>query len=251
MKFKTYLGKPIEGAYENYLERAKEKKEPEEKESLLFIPANINRQDYIKIPNTDVVIARQETEKGKDWEATRYALADNGLFMPTISLFMPYYINVRDAAQGKATLYTADNKQIPRNEAEELWKYISTDYKRGCWTWLDAKFSQENNLWKITYDHKVAQKGKKLEGKTNNLEDCIRQDCFVNLEFNSQGLPIKKSSSNVYKQGENIYYYPPRNGAVARFWADSVWAYLSCYWGPQDSDASLGVFSCAEGTQKN
>ncbi|MBI2507428.1 hypothetical protein HYV89_00570 [Candidatus Woesearchaeota archaeon] len=253
MKFNTYFGKKVEGAYEAYLERTKQEKEdPELKTSQIFdVRADIKGEDYIRIPNTNIIIARQEQYKNKDWADTHYALAENGLFMPSPKIFMPYFVQVRDAVQGKIKLYTADNREVPRDEAEELWKYLSTSHKGGCWTWLDAKFSQENNAWKMTHTHKVIQKGKELKGKAETLESCIREDGFVGLDFNSQGLPIKKSSLSKYKQGENIQYWHPRNGTVARFDAESGRVGLSCFWNPRYSNPALGVFSCAEGAQKN
>ena len=219
----------------------------------LDVKSNIKGEDYIRIPGTTTIISRQESNKGLNWENTHYTLAENGLYMPSPSLFMPYFMHVRDASQGNTTLYTAGNNPIPTNEAEELWKYLSTDYNNGCWTWLDAKFSEENNVWKIGHNHKVIQKGKdkSLEGKTETLESCIRKDCFVDLEFNTQGLPIRKSQNQNYKQGENIYYWHPRNKTVARFYADSGRAFLSCGRNPSGSNRALGVFACAEGAQKN
>ena len=217
------------------------------------VRTNIKGEVYIRVPNSKVVISRYESYKGLDWKNTHYALADNGLFMPTPSLFMPYFVNVRNAAQGKITLYTADNKPVPRDEAEDLWKSLSSGHKGGCWTWLDAKFSENKNVWKITYNHKTVQKGKdnSLEGITETLEDCIREDCFVDLEFNKQGLPTRRSQDQTYTQGENIYYCHPRNGAIAWFDAVSGGAVLGCGWFLSVSDPSLGVFACAECTSKS
>ena len=237
-------------AYQDYLERAEKKEESKGHSERLNIRADINPEDYIRIPNTNVVIARQETNKGLKWEDTHYALADNGLFMPTPDLFMPYFIQVRDASQGKVKLYTADNKEIPRDEIEDLWKYLSSGHRNGCWTWLNAKFQKlpQSNNWGTELDCRVNFSGteKKLTGSSGFLEDCIREDCFVDLEFNKQGFPTKKSQDQKYKQGENIYYWHPRNNAVAWFLADSGWADLNCSRSPGDSVASLGVFSCAD-----
>ncbi len=253
MKLNTYLGKKVDGAYERYMEKAKEAKEPEMTANPLLITANIKKQDYIKLPDTSIVIARQETEKGKNWADSHYILAENGLFMPTPYLFMLHFMNVKEAAKGKMVLHDASGAPIPRDEAEDLYKYFTSGHRGGCWTWLDAKFSEDNNAWEIAYNHKVAQKGKgkTLEGKTKTLESCIREDGYVNLDFNSQGLPIKKFKKQEYEQGENIRYWHPRNGAVARFGAGSGGAGLYCDWDPGDSDSSLGVFSCAEAVQKN
>ena len=217
------------------------------------VRTNIKGEVYIRVPNSKVVISRNESYQGLTWENTHYALADNGLFMSTPSLFMPYLIQVRDASQGKIILYTADNKPVPKDEAEDLWKYLSTNHRNGCWTWLDAKFSENKNVWKITYNHKTVQKGKdnSLEGITETLEDCIREDCFVDLEFNKQGLPTRRSQDQTYTQGENIYYWHPIEGRVAGFVAYSSRANLGCDRLLSDSSSALGVFACAECTSKS
>ena len=245
-------------AYKKYLEESKKKEtaraKPEQSTQPLEVKANINLSDYIKVPNTNVLISREIIHKGLNWENTHYALADNGLFIPSPGLFMPYFLNVRAAAHGKVILYDGNNNPIPRNEAEELWNYLSsTNRTRGdCWTWLDAMFKQGSgyNSLDIETDHRVAVKnGKKsLQGKVNPLEICIDEDCFVDLDFNKQGFPIRKSSNQKYVQEENIQYWYPKNGRVARFMADSGGAFLSCLVGPSLSYSSLGVFACAEGT---
>ena len=241
-------------AYEDYLHKSLEKKEPQQEPSQqLNVRADIKEEDYIKIPSTSIVIARQESHKGLKWENTHCTLAENKLFMPTPALFMPYFVNVRDAAQNKITLYTTDNNPIPRNEVEDLLKYLSTNHRNGCWTWLDARFiNDDRGNAEIEYGHHPVPKGKiqgasnVLQGKRSTLERCIQDDCFVSLEFNAQGLPIKESSHQEYKQGENIYYMHPRNGAVAWFGADSDRAALGCGRNPSDSYPALGVFSCAD-----
>ena len=65
----------------------------------LSVQADINKADYVKIPNTNILIARieQDEYKGLTWQNTHYKLNENGLFMPTPKLFMPYFMNVIDA----------------------------------------------------------------------------------------------------------------------------------------------------------
>jgi len=212
----------------------------------LAVKTNINREDYIQIPNTNILIAKQETLKGKNWNDTHYELMDNGLFMPTPALFMPYFVNMRDASIGKSTLYDGNNQPIARDEAEDLWKYLSTNHRNGCWTWLNALFNKNEIKTATGRDSKG-----NLTTSINLLEKYFKdEDCFVNLDFNGQGIPKAKSSSQSYEQGKNIYFYRPREGCVARFYADSDWAYLYCDWNPSDAYDGLGVFACAEGTAR-
>jgi len=120
-----YGGKPIpDDAIEIALDAEKKKEEHAEGTPLIG-ETNINPSDYIQIPGTDILIAKQETLKGETWEDTHYKLAENGLFMPSPAIFMPYFVNVRDAAQGSLTLFDGNNNPISRDEAEDLWKYLS------------------------------------------------------------------------------------------------------------------------------
>src|SRR3989344_7653722 len=76
----------------------------------LSVQADINRADYVKIPNTNILIAKIEPDeyKGLTWQDTHYKLNENGLFMPTPALFMPYFVNVIDAHNGKIQLYDGE-----------------------------------------------------------------------------------------------------------------------------------------------
>ena len=244
------FGIETEKAYEEYLARSKTKKpKPRTPANPVRPPANINQRDYIRIPGTNTLIAREETNKGLNWDDTHFTLQDSGLYMPSQKLFMPYFLNVIEAAKGNTTLYDGANNPIPRDEAEDLYKYLTSGHRDGCWTWLDAKFEKEGSSWFIETDHRVAQ------GSTSKtrmpLEACLREDAYVELDFNSQGLATKKSTDQDYKQGENIYYWHPRDGTVARFNAGSGWADLICGRDPSGSYAELGVFACAEGTSKS
>ena len=199
-------------------------------------------KDYIKVEDT--LISKKEIFKGKTWKDTHFALAEKGLFMPPPNLFMLHYSKVRDAAQGKLILYDGDNNEIPKEEAIEHWNYLSssTDRVKICWTWLDAKFKEKPDGLYLLTDHEVINNN--LEPQTTEkLEDCVSNDCYVNLDFNRQGLPTQKSTKKEYQQGNNIYFWHPRDKSVARFLAFSVRAFLSCYRVPGDSDPALGVFA--------
>jgi len=106
--------------------------------------------------------------------------------------------------------------------------------------WLDAKFSKQNDQFRITY-HKIKQDGT-LEEVTESLEDCLITDKQPGIDLSSwltngtnQGLPKKSTSDG------SIWYLSPRDGAVARFVAVTDGAGLYCYWGPYVTNASLGV----------
>ena len=138
------FGISTQEAYKKYLEESKQKKETSKVTSKqsgqpLEIKATITLSDYIQIPNTNKLISKEEIHKGLTWEDTHYALADNGLFMPSPALFMPYFLTVRDAAQGKRTLYDGNHTPLSQHDAKDLFKYMTSGHRTGCWSWLDAK----------------------------------------------------------------------------------------------------------------
>ena len=220
----------------------------------LSVQADINKADYVKIPNTNILIARieQDEYKGLTWQNTHYKLNENGLFMPTPKLFMPYFMNVIDAHKRKIQLYDGLGNQISEQEVEDIYKHLTIDHiNGGAWSWLDAEFKVINDRLHINYNHKIINNDLQ-PCNIEPLEKCIMEDCYVSLRFNKQGLPIEESGDE-YKQGENIYYWKPEedNNSIARFFADSGGAGLVCDGLPLGSDSVLGVFSCAEGTSKN
>ncbi len=244
------FGREIGGAMDRYLNSKKTVKQ--EKPTTLSVQADINKADYVKIPNTGILIAKIEPNEHKNlnWQDTHYKLVETGLFMPTPALFMPYFMSIIDAHNEKIQLYDGEGNQISKEEVEDIYKHLTTNHiNNGAWSHLDALFKNENNAWHIETDHKIING--ELKGARYPLEKCLMEDGYASLDFNKQGLATKKSKEQEYKQGENIKFLYPRNGTVAGFYAGSGWANLDCNLDPQVSSAGLGVFPCAEGTPKN
>lgn len=251
-------------AYKKFLEGTRQsKRTPDEnrEDSPLEVKTNLVLHDYIRIPGTNIIIGRETVNKNLTWENIHYALADNGLFMPTPALFTTYFMSVKDAAERNNFLYAGDHKPLSREETQKLWNYLSSTTnrpkrKRKCWTWLDAAFEHgtgQNQLDMLTDHRVVVQQGKKvLQARSRNpLENCVDQITYVHLAFNKQGLPTQQAKTLSYHQGETLYFWKPVDNRVARFVADSVGAGLSCVRNPQLSFPALGVFACAEGTLRS
>ncbi len=262
------MGKPIKGSLERVLAQAATGNQPDTDagkggagQPNAQLPAQFVPQDYILVgsnaPNTlPTYIAKEITLKRKNWSDTHYALADNGLFMPTPKIMIDHFMNVKRAAEGTGALCDGSGTPLSPQETSDLWDYLSladSTYRNSkgvCWTWLDAKFNDENGVWYMETNHRVVVAGnqKELRGQKVHLQPYYQQTGFVTLNFSADGFATEASPHTQYQRGENIYHWRPENDKVAGFVADSGWAYLGCVRNPAVVIDSLGVFACAEGT---
>jgi hypothetical protein len=245
----------VDGNTSRYLAPVSQPVNPAQPLTSSLAIANINPREYIQlgingIHGTSAVISAYELQgsNSKNYEDTHRFVLEKGLYMPDPRIFTTYFKNVIEAKKGNRTLNYADGTQVLNSEVEEIFKHLTTNHKAvfgsqpGAWTWLNAGFNNGNIETVTGMD---ANKG--LIKNIVQLEACLNEDCYINLDFNSQGLAKSKHQEQSYKQGENIYFYFPRNGAVAGFGASSDRANLSCYGDASDTDPALGVFACAEG----
>jgi len=224
----------------------------------------INPKEYIQVGmnglhGKPVVISCYEIQgsNSKDYASAHRFVLSKGLYAPTPLIFTAHLKNVIEAQKRNKQLRYSDGTLLPQSEVEEIYKHLTTNYKDvfggsnpGAWSWLNAKFidgTGDNgfDLETIT--------GMKPDGtfitKKVPLENKIWEDCFVDINFNQQGLANAKSVNQSYSQGNNIKFYHPRKNTVARFFAGSGRAYLNCDGYPASSNSSLGVFVCAEGAE--
>ncbi|MEK6913347.1 MAG: hypothetical protein AABW47_01620 [Nanoarchaeota archaeon] len=256
----SFMGVDSEEAYERIMNEKESAQAPITTQTSFNLPnPNIPKSDYIQIPKTEKVISKFELQEYDNltWKDTHFKLHENGLYMPVIPLFMTHFMNVLNSykSKGKMPLFDASGNPISKKEIEDIYLHLTKDHiaiygnQAGAWTWLDAFFKDENGTMKILSEHKtiVNNGNKTLEAqKTENLENCLTEDCFSDLKFNSQGLPISKSSSQKYRQGNNLYSWFPRIDRVAGFVANSGRAFLNCYRIPSCQNPILGVFGVAQ-----
>ncbi len=214
-------------------------------------------EDYIRIPDTNVVIAREGSHEDFNWEDTHYSLAEDGLFMPPPSLFMPYLKSIKLAAKGKLNLYDGNNKPILINDINRLCNHILCTYT-GKVAWLDARFLHNGSgsgfgSLDIETDHKIVlEKGKKkLIGVKMPLEQIVNKDnylslnCYVDFDFNGQGLPISKSHNQERTRDHMLFWYPHFD-KVASFSAYATGSEFSCDQNPNDTRLKTHVYACAK-----
>ncbi len=209
--------------------------------------ANVARpENYVVIPNTNILIAKTQSHNNLQWQETKDALAKDNKFMPWPSLFMQYYAAVISASQGKTTLYDGAGRIIDSTEIQQLYTYLTGKASDTPWVWLDAKFEAGNGVNGL--DIIISELN--AQGIINNirqpLQPCLLEDCFADLDsLNAHGLLTKKSKQQKYLPANNIYFWYPRVNAVARFDAVAGRSFLDCDRYPRDAGSSLGVFECA------
>ena len=231
--FRKLFGKRNIQTTENKALENMRRLEEERKSNMPNVP---EMDGFIYVPSINLYMAKERTLKGKTWNQTHEILQKDNKFMPSIYHFTEY-------------LNYLKNDHEDRDEAETI---LDDILKTGDWRaeWLDAKFEKKKDGLYLLSDHRI--ENKKLIAKSEQpLEKCVMEDCYVNFDFNSQGLPVSKSKSQNYSQGDNICLGFPRDGRVAWFGVYSDYACLYCnYYVPDYSYVSLGVFPCAEGASQ-
>lgn len=217
----TFMGIPIKGAIERAL--AKEKEKPEVQAPNIILP---DSKEMIYVPEVNLYFARQRTHLNEDWYQTHKSLADEGLRMPTMNEFRFYLKHLRDNSSNP------DYRSI-FNEITEV---------RDPWRsqWIDAYFEERKTgiipkeIYALTHN----------KTKEEKLETCLMQDKIPGISLDSwlndstsQGLPKKDINDG------SLYFWFPRNGAVARVVTYSDRLSLYCSGGPSDRGPSLGVFA--------
>ena len=206
-----------------------------------------NPQDYVQVPKTGYVITKNQTDNGLQYEPTHLQVLQRGLEIPTPVLFTTHLLNVIKAKNGKTKLYDGLGNPLGSSQVEEIYTILTS----GCWVWLNAGFrktreGEDYRAFDIETITGLDSQGN-LITQLSPLEKCIWSDSFINStdsQFNSQGLATKISKAKDYQQGKVIRFWHPKDNCVARFYADSGWADLGCYWYPFVSSPSLGVFVC-------
>jgi len=252
---------PVKEPDKTSTKSTKSTKNPDKSPKPIQTKTNITPSDYIQIPQTNIIISKFEIQglNNLNYEQTHKKILKQGLHMPTPKTFMSHFSNILDAYNNNKPIYDASGNTISDTELKEIYKHLTTSHiaaygkrtSQGAWTWLNAKFISGtgfNNLNLETITGLDADNN--LITSSLPLEPCLWDDCYSDLEFNSQGLALKRARNQEYNQGQNIYFWKPTPNYVAGFYAYSDWAVLYCDGLSSYRSVSLGVFACAEGAKK-
>ena len=246
---RNYMGEPIEGSMERILAGSPLSPIPLT-QPFVPTPVNINNpHDYIILPGAthgnysypEMLVSMERTHNGKNWNDAYAALINEGASMLSIRQFADFLSLLKS---GNA--FDGNALSIDKVKLDSILDEIYT--VRSPWRseWLDAKFTVTDKTFGIfggktfiNYDHKLIN-GQLVAQRNEELEECLMGDKQIDISdwlvnATSQGLPSKNVNDG------NLYYWKPKNGTVAWFWAGSDWAGLICDGDPSGSRESLGV----------
>ena len=208
-----------------------------------------NRINYIRIPEEDISLGDK-----KSLILTQFPVITNLNLEDFHRILLGEYnkgipsqvdgLNLLLLLLSDKQVYDGNNNRISSERRKEMLDYMLSE----TWEYFSTRFTkEESGKIIVNHNYRINKEGKLVPQYSQPLgEGVLKLDCYVDLgtnSFNSQGLPVKVSESKqqIYKKGENIYSYHPRNGSVARLVADSDGAILNCSGDPSNLVARLGV----------
>jgi hypothetical protein len=237
-------------AYERIMNRKEETENLEKKVNTpktRLTPVNFISSDYIHfdVPYSfDIAISEDFGScKGKDWNEQNRELLSNGYHMSNIIESMTLFQNVIISHKNKTQILSdSAGNPISRKTTEELYKFLTSNYKTGSFYNINALFENINGNWRMKEAIDYDPQKDELIFRESFISIPLTEDCFVDFSnLTPEGLPKTKSSKQKYLQGENLYYLSPVDGRVVGFYADSVRAGLFCGRNPSLRDSDLGV----------
>ncbi len=208
---------------------SEQKQENETGEQVVHYDVN-SPHSFIYVPSINLYVAKEKSLYNENWDSAWKNLEREGLKMPTIYQFKEFLRYLKENPQG--------TKDASSKEIESILDEILT--ARDPWRseWLDAYFEVKEYGGYISGMHIMTENKSKSEVLDDYLEKSKCPGIDLNhwlYNSNKQGLPKEKA-----KKGD-LNYWSPERGSVARFYANSIRANLSCYGSPENSDSSLGV----------
>lgn len=243
MKQNKLFGIDTEKAYRDYLERAKERKPEEPKKTERPAPNNIQNADsYLILPGRkhgtyeypDLLVSTQRTHNQENWNQAHESLRNEGSFMLTLRQYVDFLSLLKSGVA-----YNGKGKKVDKFVLDGILEDIIAVRTPWRAEWLNAKFSSSGKLkksWHIAYRD---PQGNEI---ITPLEECLMDDKTPGIDLNYwlsnatfQGPPPKTNPDG------SLYYWHPRNEAVAGFNAVSGGAGLDCGGYPRGSIPALGV----------
>ena len=177
------------------------------------------RDGFIYVPSIDLYVARKRSHQKLNWSEAHEALAEESSRMLTIPEFVKFLSYLKED-----TSY--DSKEV-YNEITQV---------RIPWRaeWLDAYFEKREGSLHVLTENKT--KAEKLEiSLMKNKTPGISLESWISNPT-SQGLPRSDVAEG------DLYYWHPRDGSIARFYANSQgYSGLNCSRNQSFRSSALGV----------
>lgn len=215
----------------------------------LNVSREIDPNEWVYVAGTKYFVHRPRALNRYTWEdALRQTLVATPFRVTPPSIFMPHFVQVYNAVRKRnpTILYDGAGEPFSRSATDDIYQHRTTN----TMVHLDAIFEQrEDKLWMLT-DHDLVN-GELQPTTQQPLESrVIREDGFVELQWNKQGMPVKMSKRQEHMRDKNMKYIAPINNGYMWFVAYSDGFGLNCFRDLRISGAALGVLFCAKGITK-
>ena len=197
----------------------------------------INPADYILVRDKDsnLYLTKQRTLQNNNWEEQIRKLAERKSYMCEIRDFL----DLRDLLDSRKKVYYGNGKSVNTTEKKILLDEMVEKRDPHRAEYFGNRFFKHNGTWYMESRFRVIDNEIKALLR-KEIHPKIMMDGWTSFKyFDGDGLATKL-------KGKEVYFYPPSNGSVARFGADSAGASLYCYWDPSISFVSLGVREARE-----
>ena len=215
-------------------------------EKYIFLPG----KSHGSFSYSDMFVPMDRTHQGKNWSDAHLALYQEGAFMLTIRQFVDFLNLLRHDI-----VHDGNGRVVNKSKVGAILDDILTVRDPYRAEWLDADFKVKDKKLKVVggklymnYEHTIV-KGVVTSKRSEEMQGYLAGDKTPGIDLDDwlkNALPSGLPSAN-FKDGK-LYYYEPDwdNNSVARFCANSDWAYLVCSGYPSDTGGGLGVRACRE-----
>ncbi|MFH1376708.1 MAG: hypothetical protein ABIH25_03665 [Candidatus Woesearchaeota archaeon] len=217
-----------------------------------------DRRNFIYVPQTNRFVNYNQAFNDLTLEESIRKAKNLGFSILQLSTLIPHLINLRDATEGKITLYDGLGTSIPKSKSKEIFDKYFPFCGKGLDIILDVYFQKGTgfkNLELVANSRPIfTEKRNGFQRDVIPLEECLMENnILVDLtpeSFNSQGFPIKKSKIKTYERGKNVYYWHPIENSSVWFSTEVGGSSINCERDINTSDSILGVLLCINHIKK-
>jgi hypothetical protein len=235
---------PEEIAEEEKLIRQNKERKRKEKRTQPITQPNVTRDDnppqatptngWLYVPSIGMEFSPDLEGFGTNWYDAHKLVKSKGVIMPS-------------PEETWALIFEA-KANLDKPEFRKIYEFFTKKTKGDIWhgEWQDAYFIEKGKKLYVRRLKDFTSKNKPIFFKgTDVTGEYLSSDNYADItqrsNITAQGLLNVKDSRSSYVEGENFYFWTPKNRTVAWFGVNSDKAYLYCDGDPTVTNASLGV----------